>query len=467
MSTKTLDSLASVSARIRELSARTDAESRTERGRLTDEVRRIASELPTSQRKGEFAVDDCDGGDFGDTLRAAGERGGAVAQLAALHDMRSDRDEVRDVQRACDELYILGTLLKVDPRKTRHFARVRGELPAFRRAFDTGSAGDWIPEGFSPDMVAKVRLSLKVAALFDRIECPTATYHVPVEGADGVAYYVPEQADVDADVDSGRRIPSTLESPGLVNGTFHAKKLASRVTTSSEVTEETIVPMLPYLRAKLVRAMATAQEEGAINGSTASPHPDADTTAATDRRRAFDGIRSHCIRSTMLNGATIVSTSTPGTLQVSDIRSLRLKLAKFAVTPSECVIVTGPLGYNALLGLKDGDTRVTTTYDKLGPAATLITGQVASLDGWPVVLSEHVREDLNASGLYDGVTTDSTLVLLVNTKTFAWGDYRKPTLKFKDLPEVDQVMLIATQRLDFLGWFPTSPTAGYIRNVKQ
>ena len=76
----------------------------------------------------------------------------------------------------------------------------------------------------------------------------------------------------------------------------------------------------------------------------------------------------------------------------------------------------GPRGYYDLLG----DSEVT-TVEKYGSGATILNGELARVNGSPVIVSEHVREDLNASGVHDGITTNRSYALAVNRGEWAVG----------------------------------------------
>jgi len=53
---------------------------------------------------------------------------------------------------------------------------------------------------------------------------------------------------------------------------------------------------------------------------------------------------------------------------------------------------------------------VVRTVDKYGQFATVLNGELGKIDGIPVIVSEKIRENLNASGVYDGTTTTKTLL---------------------------------------------------------
>jgi len=219
--------------------------------------------------------------------------------------------------------------------------------------------------------------------------------------------------------------------------TFDAIKLACRVLTSTELEEDSVVAILPLLRDKIVSALAEAQEDATINGDTAGTHMDADVTAATDTRKAWDGYRKLTLSGAKVDLATFNKTN---------LRAIRTAMGKYGVNPNNLAWVAGISVYNKMLGLDE-----VVTLDKYGPSATILTGELGKFDGIPIIVSEFVREDLNASGVQDGITTDKTVLPLVYRPALIYGDRRNITFKVSQelYMETDQEVAIATQRLDF------------------
>ena len=53
-----------------------------------------------------------------------------------------------------------------------------------------------------------------------------------------------------------------------------------------------------------------------------------------------------------------------------------------------------------------------------GPSATILSGQLASVMGMPIIPSRFVTADLNASGVYDNVTKTQTGFLIFNRNSY-------------------------------------------------
>jgi len=338
-----------------------------------------------------------------------------------------------DLQARADDIYLVSKLLRRDPRSLKMWGEFAREASALRKAMDTATAGEgleWIPTGFSAELIRQVKLALKVASLHSRIAMPTNPFKLPIDGADATAYLTAESTS-----DSASKI--TASTPGTSNVTFDAVKLACRVLVSTELEEDSIVAVLPLLRDKIVQALAEAQENASINGDTAGTHMDSDVTASSDVRKAWNGYRKLALSSAKVDCSTF---------DIAGLRAIRAAMGKYGVNPSNLAWIAGISVFNKMLGLEE-----VITADKYGSDATILTGELAKLDGIPVIVSEFIREDLNADGEYDGITTDNTVLPLVYRPAFLYGDRRSITLRVSHelYMETDQDVAIATQRLDF------------------
>jgi len=338
-----------------------------------------------------------------------------------------------ELQRRADDIYLVSKLLRRDPRSLKMWGEFSQDASALRKAMDTATADEgleWIPTGFSAELIQKVKLALKVAALHARIVMPMNPFKLPIDGADATAYLAAEST-------SDTATKFTASTPGTKNVTFDAVKLACRVLVSTELEEDSVVAILPLLRDKIVQALAEAQENATINGDTAGTHQDSDVTGANDTRKAWDGYRKLALASAKVDLATF---------NITDLRAVRAAMGKYGVNPNNLAWIAGISVFNKMLNLSE-----VLTVDKYGANATILSGELAKLDGIPVIVSEFIREDLNDSGVYDGITTTDTVLPLVYRPAFLYGDRRSITLRVSQelYMETDQDVAIATQRLDF------------------
>ncbi|MBA7496401.1 hypothetical protein ES702_07009 [subsurface metagenome] len=349
-----------------------------------------------------------------------------------------------ELLRKADDLYILSNFLKCDPRSLNLWKTYESDISELRKAMDTQTTAEgfeWIPTGFSTELIERVKLALKVAALFRRFNMPTPTYRFPAEGVEAVAYLAPESV-----VDSSTKI--TASTPRTRRVTFEARKLAARVMFSEEMTEDSLIPVLPFIKDKLVEALAVAEETSVINGvALPGPHQDIDVVNPLDARFAWDGLR--LFARTCAGGVAQVNFGgTAAGFTTVNMRAIREAMGIYGVDPDKLTWITSTCGYNGLLNNVD-----VLTLDKYGPNATILKGELGKFDNIPIVVSEYVRRDLDANGVYSGPGNNLTIMLLVYRDGFMFGDRRKVTLKTKEDIEVDQTISVATQRLDFQGLY--------------
>jgi len=307
----------------------------------------------------------------------------------------ADRDVVRSFQRTVADLSLFGMLIDPSAKNTadgfevaRSHKLTKGRWETICRALDvdtSGEGGTWVPTGIGADLHAKVRASGKVAPLFARVDIPTNPWKWPVEGADATAYRVAEPT---GDTES----KFTASTPGTVAATFDAEIFGARVLFSRSLEADSALAILPFVQRKLVQSFVDAEEKAILDGDTDGTHIDSDIGASTTAAvTAWDGLRKRALAET-----TQATTATT----VANLLAIRKSMGKWGVNPADLAYIVGVSGYLALLS----DSNML-TVDKMGPNATILNGMVGAVGGVPVIVSEWVRETLNASGVYDGITT--------------------------------------------------------------
>jgi len=338
----------------------------------------------------------------------------------------SDNEEA---QRLNDELLLMSKITQRPVQSLKGF----GEFNALMKTLytsNTGGGEEYIPTLLSNRLAEKVRLELRVAALFDDFVMPSQPFDWPLEGSDSSAYLVGESTSVIV----GATVIANSD-PGTAKVQFSAVKLGSKTIFSAEVDEDSLIPIMPYVEKKIAQAMANAVEDAIINGDTAGTHQDSDVLSAADHRKAWDGLRK------LTNAGAKVALTT---FSETNLRSIRGKMGKYGVNPRDLVYIVSPAGYNKFLDLDD-----VTTLDKYGPQAVVITGELAKFDGIPIMISEFVRENLNVTGVYDGITVNNTQAILARPDQFLIGRRRQLTVQSEKLIEEDQVKVVAHDRLHF------------------
>ena len=338
-----------------------------------------------------------------------------------------------------DDLYLTSTLLQQSPQSLQLWKANSSAITELRKAMDTAETGggaEWIPTGFSKELIDRVRIEMKVATLHRRINMPTNPFKVPVLKTDPIAYLIAESTSDEA--------PKFKTSQDVTrNFQFDAKKLAVRIVFSEELTEDSIVPLLPHLKDQIVKALRAGEEKAIIDGDVSATHQDSDVTDSKDARKAWNGYRKTTLAAAQVSLATF---------NIANLRTLRSNLTNtYAADAIKLAYICSVKGMINLMNLDE-----VLTVDKYGPKASILTGEIAKIDNIPVILSEYVRDDLNASGVYDGVTTSKSVIVLVNRDAFMIGDLRKVTVKIWEDPRTDQQELIITTRVDFESPFDTT-----------
>jgi HK97 family phage major capsid protein len=368
---------------------------------------------------------------------------GDAVRAPRLSEFTPDsRGVVRSFQQTVADMALFGLLVDKSAKSSRDGFEVARSHPAFRdrwkdvcRSMDvdtSGEGGTWVPTGIGATLHEKVRAEGKVAALFSRVDLPTNPWKWPIEGTDATAYRVAEPT-------GNTETKVAASTPGTVAATFDAEIFGARTLFSRSIEADSAIAILPYAQLKLVKAFVTAEERAILDGDTDGTHQDSDTNTAgtTDARWAWDGLRKKALAQT-----TVTATTT----SVANLLALRAGMLKWGVNPADLAYIIGVSAYHDLLA----DTNLL-TVDKLGPNATILNGMVGSVAGVPVIVSEHVRENLNASGVHDGITQTKTYNLCVNRNEWVMGQRMALDVEVDDsiYRETFQRVVVGFMREDF------------------
>ncbi len=354
----------------------------------------------------------------------------------------------KELRSKTDEMFLASKILKTPVQNLKMWGEWSRQAREFKKALDTATGaqgGDWVPTNFSSELFDRVQIEAKVPSLFRTIVMPSNPYKLPVGLARINTYKQPEQT-----ADTGQTKIPVGDGSNIGNSTLTAVGHAARVLASAEVDEDSIVPLLPWLVRDIAKAIAEGREDFILNGDSAGTHEDSDIGAGTAeaRRRIALGLRAAA------NDGGATYKLDMATFSLANLRALRLKLGKYGVNPADCAIITGPTGYAKLLGLTE-----VVTMQNFGNNATVMAGSLGMVDGMPVIVSGQVREDLNASGVFDNTTTTKTALYMVYRPGWVIGE-RRSSNSVKILNELyaesDQVALVTKERVTFKDIYPTA-----------
>jgi len=305
----------------------------------------------------------------------------------------------------------------------------------------TGFGDEWVPELWSAQIWNKARTGNVVLPLFRAIEMPSNPFELPVEGTDPVVYYVNETSDEgQLTLGAGNTVPDS--KIGTAKVPLVARKLALRVGFSSELVEDSIVPVLNIYREQAVRAIADAIDTVLLNGDvvtsgTGNINSDHAAPAAGSVYLAMNGVR----KLALTQHGTDQENQAP---TLADLRRVRFGLpTRYAARPADLAWIVDGNTYAALLNLEQF-----LTMDKAGPLATAQTGQIGYVDGIPVFLSAALPLT-EADGKVGGGTNDRGTAICVYRPGWFVGYRRRIAVNVDYLPYYDAYQLTATVRLAF------------------
>jgi HK97 family phage major capsid protein len=311
-----------------------------------------------------------------------------------------------------------------------------------------GFGDEWVPDLWSAQIWQKARIENAILPLFQAIEMPSNPFELPIEGTDPTVYFVPETMDESQlSLGSGNAIPDSKIGSGKVQ--LAAKKLALRVGFSSELVEDSVVPVLNIYREQAMRAITDSIDYVLLNGDTATSgniNKDGGTPDATDRYMAFNGLRKLPLVTTTANA---VDADGEPTLDL--LRQTRFTMAaKYAARPSDLAWIVDGGTYANFLGMDEF-----LTMEKAGAIATALTGQIGFADGAPVIVSAEMPLTDGADGKVNSTTpannTKGTALCVYRPGWFV-GYRRRIAVSVDYLPYYDAYQLTATVRLAFVNF---------------
>lgn len=311
----------------------------------------------------------------------------------------------------------------------------KNELAPRLKAFGStvvGGGDEWVPTAVSAQFIEEWELEKRVAGSFLNINMPSNPFHMPIQTSKQTA-----------------RIAT--ENTSFSDSSFTTDKLELQAIKFSEFSilpDELLADSAPNFmslaRADVVNAIKRAQETAILNGDSDGTHIDSDTQAgaANLAEKSWDGLRKIAIANSANGG-----TETAGAaLSDAFLRQMRKNLGRFGGSPRDLIWFVSPIVYQQMLGLDD-----VTTVEKFGPQATILQGALAAYQGIPIVVSEFMRDDLNVSGVHDGVTEDNSGILLLNHRRHMNGIRRPIRMRvMQDLLDQDRMQVAALARLAFV-----------------
>lgn len=384
-------------------------------------------------------------------------------------------DAVKELQRLNDVTLISSRISKRHPRELDYFkhglmkntelAKALGSTSAF-----TNTGAHWVPTLFSNDFIARMEQEYVVANTIQNITIPdgTRTMKVPAAGA-GIDVTTYVQSTGDALQDNYATNAIGAASPGSRNIELDPIKFAVRVELEEEAVEDMIVDVVEQITLPEMRlAAAKGMDDAIINGDSDGTHQDADVQAlgASDRRKAFDGLRKAGLASTAKADAQ-GSGDVDGIINVTDIKTVlgAMKAGNNVYyDPDNLRLLCNLKVYIDLLTMSE-----TLTRDKIGEGLmTIDKGQLAGIMGIPIIRTELVRSGLDATGINGASGNDFTSAIIYHTRAYLIGQKRDITVKTAEDIEFDRRKFVLTYRAAFEAKYAASENhTGLIYNLDE
>jgi len=316
------------------------------------------------------------------------------------------------------------------PASDRAIARHIARAPEVVQRIFTDVAGDgaeWIPDYTLPIVESDLFSSRRVESLFATMPLPGKEFKLPYLSV-GLRPYLKAIPTTDT---PSQLDPSTMTTADIA---ITCASLAVRSVIDEDASEDSVVSAIEIIRSQLVGAIVDGTEDAIINGDTAGTQDDIQNwdirgrwgggafASGRDHRESWMGLRRKAIASSADIDQNLAQT-------YAGFLDLRAALDAPQGMSGDLICITSPEYYTKMLQFTE-----VVGVDVFGPNATVLSGQLASLAGVPVIVSEFMGADMNASGVYDNVTTNLTGMLVLNRSRFKVGTLRTTTVELdKDI----------------------------------
>ena len=315
-----------------------------------------------------------------------------------------------------------------DPRALRAWQE------SVTKAMDSATAGagdELVPQEEARQLWADVNIETAVASLFDTVNMPTNPFDIPLQLGD--VNWFPGTAN----------LATTSTDLATAKQTLTAYELVGMVPWAYELDEDAVAAMMAEVRATLTRNAAQVLDDVLLNGDTSATgnlNYDGSTLTNTIAGKAHELIGFDGLVHLPLVDNTAQRNDHNAAVSAAMFNEVRSMLGKYGLRPSQCAFITDVNTYIAAQGITEFQT-----IDKLGPHATLLTGQLGAIEGIPVIVSEQLSlaatdGKVNASG--SGNTTGR--LLAVNRTQWRKGFKRELLIETeRDIQKRQNVMVVS------------------------
>ena len=367
------------------------------------------------------------------------ERDRSVRRDALLAGSPNDRVRVRGGRLDgfdLVDLAVMRSLLAAQQARPQDYdpRSLRAWQESVAKAMDSTTAGagdELVPQEEARQLWADVNVETAVASLFETVTMPSNPFDVPLQLGD-VNWY-PGTANA----------ATTATDLKTAKQTLTAHELVGMVPWAYELEEDAVIAMMAEVRSTLLRNAAQVLDDVLLNADTSASgniNHDGATLAASTAGKAhylvgFNGLLHLPLADN--SGMRKNFNAKPTTDMFNQLRRM---LGKYGLRPSELAFITDVSTYIAMQAVDTFQT-----LDKLGPHATLLTGQLGAVEGVPVIVSEQLRPaDTDGKVTSDGNIADTGRLLLVNRTQWRKGFKRELLIETeRDIQKRQNVMVVS------------------------
>jgi len=316
----------------------------------------------------------------------------------------------------------------------------RAMRAAAKAMTSTGAnAGDeWVPTFASAELWRDVHLATEISPNVGRVNMPTNPYTLPTLDADPTFRLA-----------STENTAVTASDPNTGAATLTAVKVQAEIDFSGELTEDSIIPAIPALRATLVRRAAQCIDDLIVSGDTetggtGNVNSDDQAPAADSFYLAFNGMRKFALVTN-----TAQASAVSAALSTTNFTAIRALLGRYGARATDLIAVTPASTYVSM-----ADIASVRTVDVYGPNATLVRGELARFYNIPVILYEAIpgltSDKTAADGKADAATPANNTkgwILVFNRNGWTQGFRRELQVEaWRDIKK-DQNILVCSFRM--------------------
>jgi HK97 family phage prohead protease/HK97 family phage major capsid protein len=355
-----------------------------------------------------------------------------------MHYQESTRRSSQFSQKDLSNAYFLSKALRKNPLDTKYGMRMKdvvqgGSVTAFENAFSTS-------------VYEEMRQQLVVAPLFNRIEVNAKAFSVPVASEDtddAVAQFTSGTYTTDTDSQYPATNQHVLSSVELTPHKFMVK---THIAKDEE--EDTILPLVDFLRAAATRRLARFTDKVLLRGTGSGSGFSATQAMNAGGLSGLGGVTSpikgvvnhagdiialNIWRGTGLEGAA----ANTAKVNAATVASARAAMGKYGLSLGEnLVLLTSVEGYNNFIVEPDFQT-----VDKFGAQATYLTGSLGAIFGIPLYISEFMDT-------VSSVANNRVLATMIYKPGFLIGERRSMEVESEYLPERQVTAMYMSTRFD-------------------